>query len=83
MAPNINAIEVLILVGTAQELAKGKGRTAVIATEAASRLRVSERTFRSLIAAGEISPIATLLRSDLFDAAEVLALQARRATTRG
>lgn len=78
MANDPGMLEVVILVGTAQELAKGKGRTAVVATEAASRLRVSERTFRSLIAAGEIKPIATLLRSDLFDAGEVLALRARR-----
>jgi len=79
MAQNPDMIEVLILVGTARDLAKGKGRTAVIATEAASRLRVSERAFRSMIAAGEIKPIATVLRSDLFDAAEVMALRVKRA----
>lgn len=79
--PNEKIVQIII--GTAQELAKGKGRTACTATEAAARLRVSERTLRYLIADGIIAPAARVLNADLFDTAQVEALREQRAKPRG
>ncbi len=80
MAANPNPDEVLvqIVLGTARELSKGQGRVGVVATEAAAKLRVSERTFRTLIAQGAIEPRAMLMGAAIYDADEIEALRVAR-----
>lgn len=64
------------VIGTPEELSRGRGASALTMQEAADYLEISKSTFRNIVASGEIARVAQFDRFHLFLESDVERLKA-------